>query len=72
MDVKSMITKKNFWHKLKTGLPLVFKFFFPGFPNFLQVFKSTHFQVYFQFKVKFTVKTVLNSIKDKKNTVKLL
>ena len=46
-----------------TGLPLVFKKNFPGFPKFFKVFKNTHFQAYFQFKDKFKLKTVLNSIK---------
>ena len=30
-----------------TGLPLLFSKLFPGFPNFFQVFKSTHFCVCF-------------------------
>ena len=34
--------------------------------NFLQVFKSTHFLVYFYFKVSLRKETVLNSIKTLK------
>ena len=45
-------------------MQLFFSIFFPGFPNFLQVFKSTHFYVYFYFRVNFNVNTVLNSIKS--------
>ena len=32
---------------LMVGLQLIFSKFFPGFPNFFQVFKSAHFWVYY-------------------------
>ena len=40
----------------------VLKKFPAGFLNFFQDFKSTHFWVYFQFKVKFKIKNVLSSV----------
>ena len=47
-----------------TGLLLVFSKIFPGFPNFFQVFKSTHFQVCFKFKVKCKVRNYLLQYKN--------
>ena len=38
-------------NSLLQGCHSFFTKFFPGFPNFFQVFKSTHFWVYFQFKL---------------------
>ena len=50
----------------KTGLPKRFGKFSPGFQNFLQVFKSTHFWVYFYFEVKFKVKICVEKRKSLK------
>ena len=53
------------------GLPNVFGKFSPGFQNFLEVFKSTHFWFYFQFKAKFKIRKVLISIKKLKRYCKV-
>ena len=47
---------------LLTGCPLVLYKYLQGFLNFFKVFESTRFWVYFYFKIKLKVKTVLNSI----------
>ena len=36
-------------YDVNSGLPICFKQIFSGFSNFLQVFKSTHFWVYFYY-----------------------
>ena len=56
----------NFFYYFNQGCHLFFQKIFQDILNFFQVFKSTHFQVYFWFKVKFKVKTILNSIKTMK------
>ena len=51
-----------------TGLP--FKNFFPGLPNFFQVFKVCNFWSILSLKLSLRLKTVLNSIKTLKRYCK--
>ena len=53
-----------------SGLPLVFSKFFPGIPNFFQVFKTTNFGSIFRLKLNIWIKTVLNSMKTIKRYCK--
>ena len=55
---------------LITELPNFFEKFLPDFLNFFQVFKITHFWVYFQFKAKFKVKNCVSSITTLKRKCK--
>ena len=65
-----MLKNTNKEYSDLSGLQNIFGKFFPGFQNFLQVFKITRFRIYFKLKIEFKVKTVFSGITTLKRYLK--